>query len=143
MRFCLPSLSLCPSPLLIVSVLLLQCSDTLKSLHFRLIFKKVLKQPLLLGVDGLGLGVSVLQQRLVLLVLVLVLPVLGVGGGCCAGAGDKDGGEQEEAELGGPHHAVQCPRVLGAEAGLPPRSSGPCLYTPASPPPEPAIEAEA
>ena len=141
MRFCFPSLSLCPSPLLIVSVLLLQCSDTLKSLHFRLIFKKVLKQPLLLGVDGLGLGVPVLQQRLVL--LVLVLPVLGVGGGRCAGAGDKDGGEQEEAELGGPHHAVQCARVLGAEAGLPPRSSGPCLYTPASPPPEPAIEAEA
>ena len=124
-----------------MSVLLLQCSDTLKSLHFRLIFKKVLKQPLLLGVDGLGLGVSVLQQRLVL--LVLVLSVLGVGGGRCAGAGDKDGGEQEEAELGGPHHAVQCPRVLGVEAGLPPRSSGPCLYTPASPPPEPAIEAEA
>ena len=124
-----------------MSVLLLQCSDTLKSLHFRLIFKKVLKQPFLLGVDGLGLGVSVLQQRLVL--LVLVLPVLGVGGGRCAGAGDQDGGEQEEAELGGPHHAVQCPRVLGAEAGLPPRSSGPCLYTPASPPPEPAIEAEA
>ena len=124
-----------------MSVLLLQCSDTLKSLHFRLIFKKVLKQPLLLGVDGLGLGVSVLQQRLVL--PVLVLPVLGVGGGRCAGAGDKDGGEQEEAELGGPHHAVQCPRVLGAEAGLPPRSSGPCLYTPASPPPEPGIEAEA
>ena len=141
MRFCFPSLSLCPSPLLIVSVLLLQCSDTLKSLHFRLIFKKVLKQPLLLGVDGLGLGVSVLQQRLVL--LVLVLPVLGVGGGRCAGAGDKDGGEQEEAELGGPHHAVQCPRVLGAEDGLPPRSSGPCLYTPASPPPEPATESEA
>ena len=141
MRFCFPSLSLCPSPLLIVSVLLLQCSDTLKSLHFRLIFKKVLKQPLLLGVDGLGLGVSVLQQRLVL--LVLDLPVLGVSGGRCAGAGDKDGGEQEEAELGGPHHAVQCPRVIGVEAGLPPRSSGPCLYTPASPPPEPAIEAEA
>ena len=105
MRFCFPSLSLCPSPLLIVSVLLLQCSDTLKSLHFRLIFKKVLKQPLLLGVDGLGLGVSVLQQRLVL--LVLDLPVLSGGGGRCAGAGDKDGGEQEEAELGGPHHAVQ------------------------------------
>ena len=124
-----------------MSVLLLQCSDTLKSLHFRLIFKKVLKQPFLLGVDGLGLGVSVLQQRLVL--LVLVLPVLGVGGGRCAGAGDKDGGEQEEAELGGPHHAVQCPRVIGVEDGLPPRSSGPCLYTPASPPPEPAIEAEA
>ena len=95
-----------------MSVFLLQSSDTLKSLHFRLILKKVLKQSLLFCIDGLGLGVCVLQQSLVLQILVQVLSILCAGGGRRAGAGDQEGGEQEEAELGDPHHAeLQCVRV--------------------------------